>query len=210
MPTYADNPGNLKPSRWRILCHEPVWPLALIVSTVGLFTLARLDDNLIYALGGVIGFAVFWIYIVFYLIARVRQFRHGDINISKIISLSPPLFATSTNMRKQLGGAEYPVVKIVRRRVPNARGLRWKAGDYFAAACLYSGGRQAHWDDFDPLPLSMAIDRVEVLMGETDRLAYGIPELELRLSLVRNVRKPGLYFLDSEQLALLRSEGRYR
>lgn len=187
-----------------------MWPLALIVSTVGLFTLARLDDNLIYALGGVIGFAVFWIYIVFYLIARVRQFRHGDINISKIISLSPPLFATSTNMRKQLGGAEYPVVKIVRRRVPNARGLRWKAGDYFAAACLYSGGRQAHWDDFDPLPLSMAIDRVEVLMGETDRLAYWIPELELRLSLVRNVRKPGLYFLDAEQLALLRSEGRYR
>ena len=207
MKTYAGNPGKLRVNRWRLIRHEPFWPLTLFVCTVGLIVLARLSDQLVYALGAVIGFALFWIYIVFYFMGRERQFRDGDVNISKIISLSPPLFATSTNMQTGMDRREYPVVKIVRGRVPNARSLSWRVGDYFAAACLYSGsGRSGHWDDFDPLPISMATDRVEVLLEQVERLAYLQRELDLRISLVKNTRRTGIYFLSPEKLAALRAE----
>lgn len=207
MKARASNPGAIRIDYLRIVRHEPFWPIALLVSTVGLIALARLDNNVVYALGAVVGFALLWIYLVFHFLARRLHFEKGDVNISKVLSVSPPLFATSTNMETGRDNMQYPVVKIVRGKVPGARGMRWKVGDRFAAACMYSGALgNRHWDDFEPLPISMATDRIEVLTEHTQRLEYLFEELDLRLSLVPDSRKPGLYFLDAARLASLRSD----
>lgn len=206
MATLASNPGRIRVNRLRLLRNEPFWPIALAVSTVGLFALSRVSFTLFYTLASLVGFVILWLYIVFYLKARQAHFQEGDINISKVLSLNPPLFATSTNMQTGFDDRTYPVVKIVRGRVPGARGVHWKTGDYFAAACLYSGSlRKPHWKDFEPLPLSIATDRIEVLEEHSMRLAHLREDLERRLSLVQTPRKPGLYFLDSAKLAALSS-----
>jgi hypothetical protein len=210
MVTLATNPGQIRVSRLRLLLSEPFWPIALTISTVGLFALSRVSNPVFYTLAAIVSLAVLWLYLVFYLKARQAHFQEGDVNISKVLSLNPPLFATSTNMQTGLDQRVYPVVKIVRGKVPGARGLRWKVGDYFAAACHYSGSLKArHWKDFEPLPLSFATDRVEVLEEHSRRLENLQEDFERRLALVKTPRRPGLYFLNAESLAASSADKRH-
>lgn len=201
--TVAGNPGKLKVNRWRLYWSEPVGPVILIAGGLCLLVLSIFDPSpALPVLGGLcLGFAGFGSG------RHVRQFEEGDVNISRILSLNPPLFATSTNMQNRLDSKPYPVMKIVRRRVPNLRGIRWKVGDYFPAACFYSGSlKRDHWVNFSPLPVSMATDRVEAIHAQMDRIDHLRGELDRRLTLVPRPYKPGLYFLDHEKLAAMKSE----
>lgn len=198
--TVAGNPGKLKVNRWRLYWSEPVWPVILITSGVSLLALSLLDRSpALPVLGGLcIGFAGFGSG------RHVRQFEEGDVNISKILSLDPPLFATSTNMQNSWDAKPYPVVKIVRRKVPGMRGVRWKVGDYFPAACFYAGSmKRDHWVDVFPLPVSMATDRVEAVDMQMSRIDHLRGELDRRLKLVPRPYRPGLYFLDNEKLSTM-------
>lgn len=209
MDTRASNPGEIRIDRWRLLRYEPVWPIVLILSVIGLFYLGLTGAGAIYIGSGSFGILVVWIYIATYFRLREMQFAEGDVNISKVISLDPPLLATSTNMQTGFDSNEYPVVKIVRGKVPAARGRRWKAGDYFASACLYIGPhRKPRWKNVFPLPISLATDRIEVIEEQDRRVADLREELDRRLSLVPTPRRPGLYFLDAARLAALRGKQR--
>jgi hypothetical protein len=206
MNTYASNPGKIRVNYWRLIRHKPFWSLAIGVGTIGMFVFGALKGD-----AGAVNLAM--LVLVFFLAYRLlhvwglsRHFQVGDVNVSKVLSLNPPLFATSTDMQTGRDNMQYPAVKIVRGKVANARGMKWKVGDRFAAACMYSGALGSrHWTDFEPLPLSMATDDAEVLQEHMRRLEHLFEELDLRLLLVPDVRKPGLYFLDAARLASLRS-----
>lgn len=202
--TVAGNPGKLKVNRWRLYWSEPLRPIILIVLGAGFFLASVFDPSPALPVAGGFCFGL--------LLTgggkHVRQFEEGDVNISKILSLDPPLFATSTNMQNSWNAKPYPVVKIVRRKIPNVRGQAWKVGDYFPAACLYSGSmKRDHWTDFSPLPVSMATDRVEAIHMQMERINHLRDELDQRLTLVPKPYKPGLYFLDHETLEAMRPAG---
>lgn len=200
MNTFASNPGDVRVNKWRLRWSEPFWSVFWIIAAIAFLGMSAFErSGLWVSLAGLsIGF--------FLGTGRSPDhFQKGDVNISKVLSLKPALFATSTNMRNTFSDNEYPVVKIVRRRVPGYRGNTWKVGDYFPAACMYSGSlKKDHWKNFFPLPLTMATDSVETIVGHLEGLEHLRSELDLRLSLVPRPYKPGLYFLDQKKLEALR------
>lgn len=202
MKTYASNPGNVRVKQLRLLYHMPLVTLAFLGGGAALLIIGFFQNNAILGfLGAVCLGLLFWV------IDNARyRFTQGDVNISKVLSLKPPLFAISTNMRNTGGSLLFPVVKIVRRKVPNVRGRRLKVGDYFATACLYAGTDQKpHWDNVYPVPLSVATDDVETIEHHDEQLEYLRDELEARLALVDTPEKPGLYFIDEARLAARKS-----
>jgi hypothetical protein len=203
METYASNPGNVRVKWLRLLFNMPRTALTLIGGGGTLLYFGYIANNMILTVIG--GLCIGLLYAI---LSRARyRFIEGDVNISKVLSLNPPLFATSTNMRNTGGPTLYPVIKIVRRKVPNARGRRVKVGDYFPAACLYFGGseQQPHWDNFDPVPLSVATDNLTTIDHHNEDLEYLHEEFEARLALVDTPNKPGLYFIDETRLATHRA-----
>jgi hypothetical protein len=168
----------------------------------GLLYLAYVHGDILAAMGSLFCVAVIWRV----LSEAHYRFTKGDVNISKVLSLNPPLFATSTNMRNSHGSRLYPAIKIVRRSVPAVRGRRLKVGDYFSAACLYCGSFQSpYWDNFYPVPISVATDDPAVIDHHDAGLVYLHDELEARLSLVDTPDKPGIYFIDQERLEALQA-----
>lgn len=197
MQTYASNPGNVRVKWLRLLFHMPLVTFLLVGGGAAISYLGYVTDNMILTvIGGLTVGLIFWV------INNARyRFIEGDVNISKVLSLNPPLFATSTNMRNTHGKLLFPVIKIVRRKVPSARGRRFKVGDYFPAACLYSGTfEKPHWDNFYPVPLSVATDNLLTIDHHNEDLEYLRAEFEARLSLVDTPNKPGLYFIDEARL----------
>lgn len=202
MKTYASNPGNIRVKLLRVLYHMPRVSLVLILGAVGLFTLAFVNREMISASFGIVCLGILW---------RVidnanYRFTAGDVNISKVLSLDPPLFATSTNMQNNYGLRFYPAIKIVRGKVPAARGQRVEVGDYFAAACLYAGSfERPYWDNFYPVPISVATDDLAVIEHHDQALVPLRDELNARLALVDTPEKPGIYFIDQDRLEALKS-----
>jgi hypothetical protein len=198
MKTYASNPGDVRVKWLRLLFNMPGVALVLIGGGGALLYFGYVLNNMILTLvGGLCIGLLYWV------VNNARyRFTEGDVNIAKVLSLNPPLFAISTNMRNTHGPVLFPVIKIVRRKVPNARGRCFNVGDYFPAACLYSGSIQKpHWDNVYPVPLSVATDDLEAIDQHNQDLEYLRPELEARLALVDTPKKPGLYFIDEARLA---------
>lgn len=205
MKTYASNPGNVRVKYLRVLAHSPTAIVLFGGGGAALLSSGYVFNNLFLTIAG----GVFVGLLIFGLDGARHQFSNGDVNISKVLSLDPPLFATSTNMRNGYGDSKFPAVKIVHGKVPSVRGKRWEVGDYFPAACLYSGSlKKPHWDNFFPEPLSRATDDLAVIEHHNKNLEYLRDELDARLSLVDSPGEPGIYFIDEERLSARQAEGR--
>lgn len=197
MDTYASNPGQVNASFFRLLRYRPKWyfiwgALFLVFQYWGHFS----GNYWLYIFCAIFAF-------LFYLTFKRQQvhFSHGDVNIAKIISRSPDMFATYTNMLTGLDDKDYPVVKVVRSKIPEVEGLGFEVGDYISAACMYAGPMdKAHWLDFFPIPMTVATTDMEALTFHRENLVSSQDELELRLTMLAQPLTPGLYFLDEDEL----------
>lgn len=204
MASYASNPGKIKVEFLRLMIRKPKWPLIFGLPTILCAYLAYRTGAWLWIIPSTLFAGMLWLFWKRQLI----HFTLGDVNISKILSTNPPLLATSTNMLTGMDHRRYPVIKIVRGRVPAVPGKKWKTGDYFTAACMYGGPRgKAHWELLDPWPQSCATGNYEDLKASEDALAYLQEEFELRISLVPTPDEPGLYFLDEDRLEALKMWG---
>lgn len=195
--TYASNPGEIKLDILRFTILRRGWPIALLLMFLGVSYLAFVVGPLWWGIAYLFIIGLTWLYYA----GAKRQFEGGDVNISKVISLNPPRFATSTNMRNSFGPKNYPVIKIVADKIPNTKGKKYAVGDYFPAACLYSGSfEKEHWDDFDPDPLSVGTGDDQTIKTHMDNLADLIEDFEKRLSLVKDLKTEGIHFLDEAKL----------
>jgi len=201
--TFASNPGQIKVDKIRLTLNKPVWPGICIGFIGAIILLAKFLGSFWWFLLTI----PFWLALWLFYFRENNHYANGDVNISKVISDNPLTIATSTNMRNSYGDLEYPVVKIVHRKIPKVKGLSWKVGDYLASACLYNGSfEKAFWDDVFPFPLSFATSDADVIRHHESALEYLQEELELRLTLIDDVTKPGLYFVDEAKLNGLRGD----
>lgn len=197
MDTYASNPGQINAKFTRLLRHNPKW----YVIWGGLFLVFQYWGHFSGNYWLYIGCALFAI--LFFLTFKRQQihFSRGDVNIAKIISRSPDVYAAYTNMLTGLDDKDYPVVKIVQRKIPVVEGMSFEVGDYISAACMYSGPMdKAHWLDFFPIPMSVGTSDLDALRFHRKNLESSQAELELRLTMVPQPLAPGLYFLNEDEL----------
>ncbi len=206
--TRASNPGEIDVELSRVVSNKPLWPLIFSIPVIVFVCLSIFTESgwlrLLFRFGtgfSLLPLLMFWNY-------QKDRYTKGDVNIGKVLSTRPALLAVSTNMTTGMDDRRYPVIKIVSGKVPRVDGHSWEAGDYFAAACLYSGPLgKPHWIDFSPSPQSCATGTYEDLKASEDALAYLQEEFELRMSLVPTPDKPGLYFLDEDRLEALKMWG---
>jgi len=160
MDTVASNPGQVKASFLRLLRYKPKWyiiwgVLFLVFQYWGHFS----GNYWLY-----IGCAVFAALLFLTFKRQQIHFSHGDVNIAKIISRSPDMFAMYTNMLTGLDDLDYPVVKVVRSKIPVVDGLSFEVGDYISVGCMYAGPMdKAHWIDVFPIPMSVATTDLNAL-----------------------------------------------
>ena len=202
--TVASNPGRIRVQPLRFVASNPVTALlpviTLAVAAYGAFAWGNWLLMVLPVLSTPYCALAFRI--------KKQKFEQGDVNVSKILSSDPPLFAVATDMQTSHGGDRHPAVKIVHGRVPAVPGIEWKAGDFFATASLYRGDvDHDRWDDFFPEPLSCATADADALRAHDARLVGDRPMLDLRLSMVPRPYEPGLYWLDEEELERLEAAG---
>ncbi len=89
---------------------------------------------------------------VVFAIRRVEeQFRHGDVNPSRVMSLNPPLIAVLADLNTGAGPAR-AFVKVVRQPLNRLSGGPLRLGDNVATVALYKGKpEKGVWDDIDPV-----------------------------------------------------------
>lgn len=195
--TYASNPGYLKVSYIKLTLNKPKWPL--------IFGVPILVFLYLYTMHGVVWYliplGIFSLMLGIYYDRTKQHFRLGDVNISKVISVKPPVIAVSTNMETKAFGKRFPVIKVLKRRVPRAKNMRWEEGSFFASACLYRGALgNDHWDDFFPFPLSFATSDTDAIREHETFLEYLHDDFDQRYDLAGRPKEPGLYYLDPDKL----------
>ncbi len=140
---------------------------------------------------------------VVFAIRRVEeQFRHGDVNPSRVMSLNPPLIAVLADLNTGAGPSR-PFVKVVRQPLERLSGGSLRLGDNAATVALYKGKpEKGVWDDIDPV-LTACGTRDE---AQIQRVLSSIPpdqwaSLDAALTQVPTPIKAGLYpvFLPSPQ-----------
>ena len=165
--TRASNPGGarVKPMIW--LSQYPAWPIIWISLAVLMLLLAILVHWSLW-IGFVVLIAMNWLYW-----RRVRdQFMCGAVNPAVIVSENPMLIAVLTDLSK--GSGYFPVVKIIRKDLPEVEGRRWVPGTALATVSLYTRHHDEsmpRWADFDPRPLVCATDDA----SDIDAVTRSIP-----------------------------------
>lgn len=186
--TMASNPGNIKVSKLRYIRVYPKWfliwhGLLIISALLSWYSLWFIPLLLLIAL-------CTWMYW-----NRIKsQFMHGCTNPALIISLDPPLIATSTNLTK--GGADYPTIKVAEQPIHKMSTGKPTTGQRIATIALYEDRYEQsdHWSSFDPKPVACvssnqaAIQRVfdSIDKEDWDELQQGINQIPKPI-------KPGHY-----------------
>jgi hypothetical protein len=126
----------------------------------------------------------------------------GCANPAMIVGMEPMLIATSTDLTK--GHGEFPVVKIIEKRLKTANGQPPQLGTRLITVALYSqspddDGTQPRWRTFDPRPL----DCVTSDIGTMQRLMSGFSddewaELDSYLEMIPRPRIEGQYLITEE------------
>ncbi len=128
--------------------------------------------------------------------ASIRPwFRGGDVCAACIISESPLLVASFTDMA--ISGAWFPAVRV--RREPRRRfpAEMRTAGRRLVTIARYQGDIEAEtWNDFTPLPVQCATgDEAEVRRLVNEISTERWQELEKAVRLLPKPYKPGVYRL---------------
>ncbi|MEO7174972.1 MAG: hypothetical protein ABIV51_03970 [Saprospiraceae bacterium] len=105
------------------------------------------------------------LYNIWYWVAIFNQFKGGDANPGKVISINPTLVAIATNMRKSTG--DYPILKIVETRLPKEDNILNKI---IPTVALYNDNPHGYpfWAEFHPVPVIQGINdrkRIEYLIS---------------------------------------------
>lgn len=191
----ASNPGMVQVNYLHWFLNYPLWPIIWALSLVVFAVLTYMVHR---------GFGVpaFLLLLMnrFYWTRVREQFRYGCVNPGVVVSLRPLLIAVSTDLSKGVG--EYPVVKIINKRLTSIAGQRPQIGTRVATVALYSQGTDSakpHWIDFDPRPVDCATTNI----AQITRVLHSIPaeewqQLERWLPQVPKPYTPGLYMIQQE------------
>jgi hypothetical protein len=147
--TVASKPGGLtvNPILW--LRHYPTWSVLWLMH-LGLAIKLALSVHWAFWAGVALLVAangLYWIRVY-------EHFRHGCANPAVILQLKPMLIAVWTDLSQ--GDGEYPVIKIIRKKVPSVDGERPYQGAKLATVALYQRGADDNlpcWGDFNPIPV---------------------------------------------------------
>ncbi|MFY8073681.1 MAG: DUF3239 domain-containing protein [Pirellula sp.] len=186
----ASNPGNLDVQYLRWFKSYPMWPLVWF-STLAIFTLLSIFLHW-----------VFWIPAVLLLVMNLLywrrvsdHFHHGCANPGVVLSLEPMLIAVATDLT--MGDGQYPVIKIIEKKLASICGNPPKVGSIVPTVALYQPSMkpdQTHWADFDPRPVDCATSD----LGEIKRVIESftpedLKELHSWIQQVPRPYQPGLY-----------------
>lgn len=190
--TSASNPGAMLVDYWCWIKHQPTAPVVLGLAVLGSAALASLVSN--------------WYWLLFMLMlfvnrfywARVKeQFIYGCINPSVVISVSPLLIATYTDLSKGIG--EFPAIKIINPSLRVIAGQKPQVGMPVATISLYQSAAQdnfPHWADFNPIPAEYGTQNIR----EHQRILATLTpadyqELQQYLEKVPTPDLPGVYYM---------------
>jgi hypothetical protein len=103
-----------------------------------------------------------------------HQFRHGNANPGRVVSVQPPLVAVWTGLDASGEAAEgprYPAVKVLRYRLPTVLGEPLACGQAVPTASIYEGdGQKGWWTGFAPVFLEEGCGDLEELRGVLGRV----------------------------------------
>jgi len=86
------------------------------------------------------------------------KFGGGDVNVGKVLSLSPDTVAVATDMTKMIGS--YPLLKIIKTKIPKEDR---EVGKYIPTVATYNDNPHDYpfWSEFHPVPVSHGIKNME-------------------------------------------------
>lgn len=186
--TMASNPGNIRVSKFRYIRVYPKWfmiwhGLALISILLCIYSL------------WFIPLALFFVFCVWFYWHRIKsQFMHGCTNPSQVISISPGLIATYTDLTKGIN--EYPIIRISEQPIHKMSTGAPAVGQKIATVALYEDRfpENEHWSSFDPKPVACVTgnqNQISRVMGSIEKEDWDF--LQRGLAQVPKPLKPGHY-----------------
>ena len=105
------------------------------------------------------------LYNIWYWFTAFNQFKGGDVNPGKVISINPSLIAVATDMRKFSG--DYPILKIIETKLPKEDNI---LGKVIPTVALYNDNPHGYpfWAEFHPVPVIHGISdkkRIDHIMS---------------------------------------------
>ena len=197
--TQASDPGEISASLLVYARHYWTEELGNLALIVGFLILGPTVGPLFYVLAAFPGLLV-----LLSLVNGRRIFRHGCLNPGLIVSTSPPLYATLTDLTRC--DAPFPAVRVIKKRFAPVVG-DFAEGTRLATVADYDQGEPQdrdlpHWVGFMPRPVDCGTRDPEVVQRSLARLA---PEewakLERAIEQLPRPLKPGITPVFVEQTA---------
>lgn len=190
--SIASNSGNAELNKWVWFCHNK-----LMVGSLTLFLICSLLATIFIDIMYLFVVVIAIVMNLYYWTNKKEHFLSGDSNGGIVVGTHPTLIAVNTSLTKGYG--DFPVVKITKR----ASLKNVSIGDRVPTVALYTASTNehlAHWLDFDPIPLSYAINDVRVInLAMQSYPSEQWEQLEKYLLELEKPYKIGLYQVNKEQ-----------